>query len=524
MAKLTPEIKAFIDRHVNAAQRVNYSRLQGLITHKYGVRISRSTISRRAKVLSLQFRPGRKSIRPAKKAPARTIFLDCAGAFFLKGAELELGLLETIQQLLITSTESAQARRVLHLAQKINSTLLYAPIFGLSTSWDIANYKGKGLLYLTGQDRLPAQKEIEQYLQFLMDSKLLVFVIKEVAKRCAEAAFIQVDFSKQSFYLDGQLRTVWPNAKIPRYFSSTLYNTSRYVRDILQSSNPKRPLILQICPGYTFLPTEMFNLISCLEQAPEEGINKVVIADKSAQVLKAWQKLKPNHKSYFIAPLSPWQYANLQGKEIGRDFSTYRVGPEKESMQIADAQIELFNPQLREKIKVRAALVRRKEERLALITNISRPEQRYIRQIAEYYFWRWPNSRLSTYYDLREEAQKEIQERANAPALLTPLLKSGYNQRPLEGFSLLLEYLHQYALARFFPSEYAGNKLSLMRERFYQQPGYLKNRSAYWQVFLRAVGEKRSQENTRAACEKFNQSGLELPFAKRPRLYLKVVG
>ena len=521
MTKITADIKGFIDGLIASNKHIKYAQLAAMIARKYGVKVSKATISKRAKALRVQFHPGRKRLVAVEKAPAHSVFLDCAGAFFLKGAELEIGLLKALSRLLATSSKSSLARRALKLAQQINALLLYSPIFGLRSAREIANYKGRGLLQLAGQKNTPPEVKITQYLRFLADSKLLPIAIKEVAKAYSEALFVRVDFAGQSFYLDSQMRTVWPSPKIPGYFCATINKTASWLKDVFLSASPQRPLILQTCPGYTALPSEMLNLIQCFEQAQEEPIARIVMADKAAKTLSLWQDVQPAQKFYFLAPLSPWQYANLQGTKIIKPFKQYLIGPAKESMAVADAQVTIFNPQLSKNIRVRAAMVRRKEERLALITNISRREERYIRKIAEQYFLRWPDKKVKTYYDLMEEAHEERPGPGNGKSPTTPSIAISYGKTPFEGFKLFLEQLNQYAVSRFFSSEYAGAGFNSMREKIYCQGGFLKIKSNCWQIFLRPFTPNKLQNDLRIACQKFNQSNIKFPDQRCLHILLK---
>ncbi len=332
---------------------------------------------------------------------------------------------------------------------------------------------------------------------------------------------MRISFAGQTFYMDAQSRTIWPSPNIPQYFSTTINKTKGYVKDVFQSPSAQQPLILQTCPGYTFLPPEMFHLIECFEKAEEKAISEIAVVDKSGNVLGSWQDIKPGHKCYFIAPLTPWQYARLQGTQIVKDFQQYHIGREKEIMSVADAQINLFNPQPSGNIEVRAALVKRKEESLALITNISRQQERYIRKIAEQYFSRWPDAKIKTYYDLLEEAHEEAPTRSRSQANVTPLSIASYGQKPEEAFRHFLEHLHHYALSHFFPPEHKGEDLTSMCEKFYRQSGYLKVKQHSWEVILRPFSQKELQKSAQIACQKFNQSGLKFPSQENLRIYLQ---
>ena len=560
--RLSPKVREFIDARIRASKTPTYEALAKAVSRNYGVRVSKATISKRAKALNLEFRRGRKRTAPVGKKPPRSIFLECAGAFFLKGAELEMGFLATINRLLEAKIDSIQAKKALNLARRINALLLYAPIFNLKNPAEIAAYQGPGLHYLVSQKKQPVPlkkgtflktDEIVQYLQFLSEQKLLVPIIKEVTKTSAEALFVRIDFKKQTFFLDAQGHTVWPNADIPQSFSTTINKTIGYMKDIFQSPSVQRPLVLQICPGYTFLPQEMFNLIQCLQEAHKQPISRLVIVGKFAENLAVWQDFKPPRKCFFLAPLSSWQYARLQGTRIIREFKQYHLGPEEEAMSVADADVYLFNPQLNRNIRVRAALIRRQEERLALITNISRREERYISKIAETYFSRWPAKELKNYYDLLEQAHAQDlvhshgvvpsypgghrypeghRRRAQAAGTgtlrgtgsqtsLSSLVMGSYKQKPADVFKIFLEQLHRYTLSQFFPSGYATEDLNSMQEKFYQQGGYLRMKRNYWEIILRSFSQKKLQEDAKFACCKFNQMGIKFADQKRLRISLQ---
>jgi len=535
--KLSPDVMGFIEMQITGSSPPTYEALAKAVTRKYGIRVSKATISKRAKALNLRFRRGRKRTIPIGKRPPQSIFLDCAGAFFLKGAELEIGLLRAINRLLETKIDSIRAKNALRLAQQINALLLYAPIFDLKNAEEIAGYRRQGLRYLTSEKKQPApfkkgailhQKEINQYVQFLSEQNLLLPIIKEVTKVFTEALFVSVEFAGQTFFLDAQGHTVWPNSNIPHSFSVTVDKTSSCVKETFLSPSAQRPLVLEICPGYTFLPNEMFNLIQCLQQAHKQPISQLRIMGKFNEKLTLWQGFKAPRKCFFLAPLSPWQYARLQGTRIIRDFRKYHLGPEREAVSVADADIYLFNPQLNKNIKVRAALVRRQDlpagrqgERLALITNISRREERYISKIAEAYFSRWPAKQLKNYYDLLEEAHAQALAHPDSQTSLTPLAIGSYRKKPMDTFRVFLEHLHRYTLNHFFPSEYAAEDFAFMYERFYQQGGYLKMKGNYWEVILRSFPQKKLQESAKLACQKFNQSGIELSGRKRLRISLQ---
>lgn len=520
--KLNPEIREFIDSNLKNRQYLTYLELIAAVRQKYGVEVSKATISKRARDAGISLSRGRKGMIAGGRKPAHSIFLKAAGSFFLKAAELEMGLLAAVNRVLRTNTESRQARKALKLAQQINAFLLYSPFFELKAFSTIPLSQSRELHYLTEQKNIPPQQEVAQYGQFLASQGLLPLMVKEVKKTSTEALCICLEYAGQTFYIDAQLRSVWANPKIPHSFCATLNKANSYVENTFLFPNTSRPLILQAAPGYTFLPPEMLGLLRCFEQAPKEPIAKVLIMDKSAETLGSWHNLKPPQRCYFIAPLSPWQAEKLQSVKMIKDYQTLRIGVNRETMAVGDAWVELVDTQLSKNIRVRAALIKGKEQRLVLITNISPQQERYIKKIAELYFSRWPQEELKNYYDLLEEAHREVQVRSKSklPSIESASALS-YRQKPQETFWLFAEQLHRYCLGHFFPTEYSQESLPSMAQKFYKQSGYLKIKRTCWEVTLSPFDQKKLQQSAQIACQKINQSGIKISHQKDFRIYLQ---
>lgn len=522
--KFTQEILEFLDKQLKEKPRLSYSCLADIIFQKFGVSISKASISKRAKVLNIERSRGRRRFVPVSRRPAHSAFLDCAGAFFLKGAELETGLLDTVNQLFKIDVENPQARKALRLAQRINAFLLYCSLFGLHAEREIAAYRQRGLLHLAEEAVVPSQDEIVQYLQYLTDQKLLLSITKEVTKNCSEALFISIGYGGKTFYLDAQTRTVWPNTKIPKFFTTTINTAKSCVDNAFIAPSAQYPLILQTAPGYTFLPSEVFSLIRCFEGAKKDIMARVVIMNEKEEELTSWQNLKPSKKGYFIFPLSPWQYERLHKTKVLQDFRQYCIGPRRENMGIADAKINLYDSQANENIGLRAALIKRENENIALVTNISRREERYIRKIAERYFSRWPDEKIKTFYDLMEEGHEEATKRSQSQLKLETLLAGSEKKSAQEVFRLFVEFLHRYAKNRFFPSELEKESLKSMQEKIYTQAGFLRIKKNCWEIILQPFAEEDFENICQIACKKFNQCGLKLHNKKNLHIYLQSKG
>lgn len=519
--KITEEIAGYIDAGLTAQRARSYEQMAAEVAEKFGISISKATISKRAKRLNLDIKRGRKKMRAEKKKhPAHSLFFDCAGSVFLKGADLESGLLSSVNQIFKPRKATPQAQKVLKLAQKINALLIYAPIFGLESARQIAGYHRRGLKCVSGENVMPSSKDIEQYLQYLKAKKLLPSINKEVTKYCAQVLAIGIDFKGQMAYLDPQNRTVWANTKIPARFSATLNTAIRYINETFWRSSIKNPLILQTAPGYTFLPPEMFSLMRCLDRSKIEPIGRIAILDEEGKEHASWSNIKMPKKGYFIFPLTPWQYERMGHPKITHEYKLYHIGPRKEPIEVADAQIALTDTQLSETINLRAALVKRKDENICLVTNILYHDERYIRKIADAFFYRWPGEKTRTFYDIMEEAHEEMEKRGNKKLDLTTLLAKNVQAQQPQAFQSYLEYLNWYAKRRYFPSEFEGKSLAYMSETIYRQGGYLRTKKDAWEIFLSPFDDEGVQKACKFACDYFNKCGLMLHTGKYIRIYL----
>ncbi|MFH1245203.1 MAG: hypothetical protein V1662_01835 [Candidatus Omnitrophota bacterium] len=524
-------VKNYIDNALqnDRALRENYDALKQDVARKLGVSISKYTISRRAGILNLAIPRGRKRTLSIEKRSTSNIYIDCAGAFFLKGAELETNILTTVNQLLVTENKSLRARRTLRLARDINAYLLYLPLAAGVKGHAFARYVRRGMPFLTGRTNRPAPKEIKQYLEFLDAQNLWPVMVQEIEKNCAEAAWIRVENTQGAFFLDAQGRTVWPAAPAPPAFTTTLSKAIRYVDRVFIHPAVRRALALQTIPGDAFLAPEVFSLIQCFEQGEAAGAWRLSILDNlGKRMTPDSMSDSPAGKKYFIFPLRTPQFAQFCKVRNVQGYQKVKIGAEEEIVSIAQAQADLFkNSQHTDFVSVRAIIVERESETIALVTNIPYSAERYAKKIVEQYFDCRPlaGSKIKTYDNIREEAANMINWKQ--PAYLLPLLEA--ETKDLEEkrnypcfhyfFPLLLECLHCYAQSHFFPLEDEKRSLDNAAEKIYRQGGYMKLKHGREEVYLYSFQDNKLQQTVGTACRNFNQSGIELSSQNTLRLF-----
>jgi len=159
--KLNEEIKQFIIQQKKANPKLSCRGLTSLIKERFQVNLSKSLINNVIKQSNLSSPVGRKRVKEAItfKKPAETQitgqqveFMENGGFFFLKAADLKLGLTSHLVEIL--SGYFPGLTKENH--QAITEALIYSPLFK----------NKKSLWLLTGREVL--EESLTQYLQHLI--------------------------------------------------------------------------------------------------------------------------------------------------------------------------------------------------------------------------------------------------------------------------------------------------------------------------------------------------------------------
>ena len=406
--KVSSEVRTWIWQTKQQQPFMGREMLSKLIKERFGCSISLIHLSRIMKEEGIkQNRGGQK--KEEVYDPKKGIPVDCAGCWFLKGADSSMEGIDTITGIILDKQKryldkkKMPSWRVLHsfpatIIQK-NETLLYLPVFGMERPYHLDKYHKRGLGLLTGSGKRYSYNTMDGYLGNLEKLKMGRKMSELLARCYMQALCIGIELKDGSyFYIDGHAKHVWSSKNIPRVFFTTLKRAERGLHQFFLNSSTGHPLILLTCPGDTHLTKEMFNLIDCFENAIGKEMVKVSIFDREGLSIAIFEEFR-RRKKYFICLLRDNQYKGIEDFEILKSFKPFKIekknGEKVVSEWVTDARIKLRDKEKKRELIVRVALVRKmvkdKEKLIAIITNLTEEEEPDIAKIAKRYFDRWPN-------------------------------------------------------------------------------------------------------------------------------------
>jgi len=203
--KITNEILGHILQE--GAASIHGKEITNKVKTIYGVSITDSYVNKILAKVGLSNPVG----RPKKKYK----MIDCAGAFFLKGADLEMGLSNVVLD--VTKDAITQKKDpnlvITHSKESTishkNNTLLYIPAFGLKKPWDLQKYHKRCLGIISESGRRYKYKTIEMYLGDLEKLQMERELSKRLAKCYQEVWYFNVSLENgDAFYIDGHMKAL----------------------------------------------------------------------------------------------------------------------------------------------------------------------------------------------------------------------------------------------------------------------------------------------------------------------------
>ena len=407
--KITEEIKSWIGKSKREKKSLERKQIKELVRERYRIEVGLRTITDILKEEGIrQNRGGQKKEKLYDKR--KGIPVDCAGSWFLKGADSDMEGIRTIAGIISDSrTEYMKKKdkpklRILSSSidtiNRKNETLLYLPVFGMERPYHLDRYHKRGLGLLAGSGKRYSYNTIDSYLGNLDKLGISEEMSKRLARCYLEALCIEVELKDGSyFYIDGHSKYVWSSKNIPKAFFTTLKRAERGLHQYFLNSSKGHPLLLLTCAGDSHLTQEMFNLIESFENAVGKEIVRVSIFDREGLSMAVFEEFV-RRKKYFICLLRSNQYKEIEDFKIEKDFKPLKTkrkrnGEKEVTEWVSDAGYQLKESVSKKKLNVRVALVKKKvkgrEKLIAIITNLTNKEEPDIAKIAKRYFARWPN-------------------------------------------------------------------------------------------------------------------------------------
>ncbi|MFC1805152.1 cell envelope integrity protein TolA [Candidatus Omnitrophota bacterium] len=370
-----------------------------------------------------------------------------------------------------------------------------------------------GLSVLTGKKILPEAasahlKELQAVSALPSDiSRIVSTIFQEV--RCIKVSLLD----GTEFYMDGQLRTVWSIPQIPYSFSATTYNIKNYIYKYFQQN---KPIILFAVPESEIPVKEFFNLMSSME-SQKNRVSKLTLYGPKLGELET-VRVRESFKRHFVFGLWPWQFSQYRTvKSIG-PFQPYYFEPLEENFYIAEAEIELWQPEINQRITLRGCAMKRKpgeKIRFVILSNFSGREFNLV-ELVNLYLSRWPNLEEGL-EDFRRKIELftytgSSQSVVSASSLVLDREAAGDINRIFEYY---LNALDLYVRQQFLPIGLEGKSIGTMKEQLYSLPGTLKRRKDSFLMTLQPPPEAPYAQALKYACRRVNESDIRLYDDKR---------
>ncbi len=458
--KLSPKIKGYILEKKQAEPNLSCRKLASLVSEKFQTKLSKSSINSLFKASGLSMPVGRR-----RKKSRRSLSLEGLGAILLKAADYLLGgtyyITEAIKNRLNIRTADLLAK---------TETLLYQPLFNTPLPSAVPGLDS-GLWLLVNQKFEP--KEISSYLKELQEvTALTADIIRVFPPLFPEVRCIKVVLPEgTSFYLDGQLHTVWSTAHIPYDFATTSYNIKSYINNYLQQDTS---LVLFTAPGYDIPTKEFFEFIANLTSR-EKGISKLVLLGNKFEE-KEVIPLSAKKEYSLVFGFWPWQFGKYRSIKFLGDFKQFHFWALKQDFHLSAVEVELSQPNVNKRVTLRGCALKsglNEKVRLIILSNIP-PEKLTSEGLANIYLNRWPNLE-ETFQDFSRKIElltyTASSQRFFAPENLS--LSSATTSDINLIFDYYLKVLDAYVRWHFLPLGYEDTDFPTVKERFYNLGGRL---------------------------------------------------
>lgn len=334
--------------------------------------------------------------------------MNNAGTWWLKGAWIELGLEQTVLNVIGAAcqrhlTESGSPLRVLTHAQGVlvrkNETLVFMPLFeNMTRLAHLDTYDDDGLGWLTESARVYRAKTMEIYLSELTRLKIATPLGQALA-RCYWQAWYQDESipDRHVFYVDMHDKVIWTKKPSPVGYIGALHEVRACLKQAFVHGHGGHPLLCVTYPADAHLSGVVTEVALALDQAVGRDVVQVIVTDREGLAAEVIQSLLTGHQKAFVALLKANQYAGeADFARRGRFRQLKDPRTRQATHRVADADFRLAGD-----LDVRAGLVYdldHPDNLIALITTVSRDDEPDIRRVVRWYLERW-NAQENSFRD-----------------------------------------------------------------------------------------------------------------------------
>ena len=373
---------------------------------------------------------------------------EVTGAILLKGVDA----FTQANSVLIRTLQNRFKSFSPELAGKID-TLVYSPLVGKTE---------KSSAY---------GAEIQAISGISMD---IMQVVSSVFQEVREIKFSLSDAS--SFYLDGQLHTIWSMPYIPHDFSATIFGVKTH---ILKSFQEASPFVIFTAPGYDSPTKEFFDFLLCMEN--QKRISNIYLLGNKLEELESLS-VERGLKRHFIIGVWPWQFTQCRRVKSISEFKPWHLEAPQKDYYIANIELELSLPGTNKSLSLWGAALKESlndKIRIVILSNYS-PEEIALEELSRIYLQRWPNTQEAFGdYSRKVELFTYMADSQRFFSIENLLFDVGALADMDTVFDRYIKSLDAYLRWHILPSGYESQGFNIVKERFYGLKATLKRQNGY---------------------------------------------
>jgi hypothetical protein len=444
---------------------------------------------------------------------------DGMGNFLLKAAEWELSNQPLLAELLRGSVDV----RFLANLDALSDVLLFLPLFEIQSPEMLSRYCGRGLWVLNGLDEPVSSKEVVQFIQSFQNTKMLfIKMSNERPQLLSEIRGFKFELQdKTEFSIDAQLFTMWP-ANVHSAVSAPLKKAITTLSEVF--INNIHPAIIEGVFGKEAFAASFYQMLAAFENLSGKKISRIFLLGRQGQEIAKFSAV-PDKKRFFITGAWPWhqEFEELLRDDPGRPRyffnEAFGFGIYYNEMEI---RLKLPSVETEENAFPLRVIFLRKELKgrpvAALLSNVSAQDLPAENLVGKY-LDRWPSLQEGFLEFL--DKTKETEDPQDTILLASGPQASGREEASFgsaelwKNIRILLGDLNHYCQRHFFSKEYGRLDFEEMKESFYSLPGQVVEEDHFLKVTLVPENGFKHLKGLEYALRRVNESDIHNNFGKR---------
>ncbi|MFH0867966.1 MAG: hypothetical protein V1831_01515 [Candidatus Woesearchaeota archaeon] len=475
--------------------------LANLVSAKFGVKLSKSTVNHILKVHKLS--------SPVGRRPKHLIKLqgevEHGGFLILNAIDNQLDISKIATEVLLNLQPSLFSGLRGDIENIMQALIIFKSIYGLTIETTRC-YDNNEIWTLVG-DR-PPKSIYNKVMGLLCNTQLLVEeLVTEFRKNLMPVSGFKFQSRDNStFFLDSELLSVWSSPLKNRKLFTTYYKAKSYIESFIRGKEVVSVFNIQ---GDSINSSEVLDFISALNgQNVSKRLSKIEILDLDGNVLESIP-VDDSHKRFFLLGFWPWQLENMaefERRSAGEKLVWSEFGVEF-FYQIED--ISLSQHLIAQEVKYLAILLKNNTigaVRVGILSNMPHEIIHSYLSVSNLYHWISPNNKHNEFNKITKEVLHE------KPVLFPDSIDSFFSEKKenfLDNiFSILSQLIFYQFKNRFIPGECALWNPLKIKDVFLRQKAIIDRKKEVISYNIIISNELCREEDMKYICQQLNHFGL----------------